>query len=312
MNKYRELLFLKELNGVGPVRINKFYVPMLSDGTGFDDLVSIVKENEKKADDTNIENAIKTSESLFKRYSQNKDIQIVTVIDKEYPTKLKSLGNSAPPILYVKGDLGVAEKKSLSVVGTRTPTSWSCDVEKQLVGKVIEISNRVIVSGLAAGCDTIAHKECIRCGGLTIAVLPCGFDHIFPAENTGLCDEILESGGTLVSAYPPEMEATQYTYVERDALIAAISDAVFVMECGIKSGTMHTVDSGIGLERRIAAFSTLLKNKGNYEGNDCIIKEKGGYAVSDNESLKEFLDDIGSVVIEEQPVQMTLFDFAGK
>ena len=312
MNKYRELLFLKELNGVGTVRINKFYLPFLSGGSDLDALAAIAKESEKKVDDANIERALKVSEMLFESHSKAEGTRIVTALDEDYPSKLRSLGNNAPAVLYVKGDLSVAEKASLSVVGTRNPSGWSGDVEKQLIGKVIEFSDRVIISGLAAGCDTIAHRECIKQGGLTIAVLPCGFDHIFPSENTGLCDEIVESGGALISAYPPETEASQYTYVERDTLIAAISDAVFVMECGIKSGTMHTVDSGIGLERRIAAFSTLLKDKGNYEGNDFIINEKGGYAVSDNESLKAFLNDVGSVVIEEQPVQMTLFDFAGK
>ena len=311
MNNYKELLFLKELNGVGPARINRFYVPKLSKNMDIVALITIVKENESKVDDSNIDSALQKADLLYDTYSKRDDMRIITILDDEYPSKLKSLENNAPVILYARGDISIAEKPSLSVIGTRTPGEWSSKVEQQMVGKVIELSDRVIVSGLAQGCDTIAHRTCLEKGGLTIAVLPCGFDHIFPEENEGLCNEIVAKGGLLISEYPPEVEATRYTFVNRDTLIAALSDAVFVMECGADSGTMHTVKDAIRLNRKAAAFSTDTMDKGIYDGNGKIISEMNGIPVSDTDSLKAFLDDIGTVAVEEQPTQMSLFDFMG-
>ena len=82
MEKYKELLFLKELNGVGPVRINKFYLPLLSGETDLEALVAIAKESEKKVDDANIEKALKVSETLFERHSKAEGIRIVTALDE--------------------------------------------------------------------------------------------------------------------------------------------------------------------------------------------------------------------------------------
>lgn len=310
MDKYRELLFLKELNGVGPVRINKFYVPLLQNGMDIDLLVKTVRDNEKKADEENIRNALSVSEAVYNKMTSIPDIKIVTITDDDYPSKIKDMGNNAPVILYVKGDLSPAEAKTIAVVGTREPSEWSVKVEKQLVGKILELSGGTIVSGLALGCDAIGHKACIDNGGKTIAMLPCGFDRITPSENENLSREIVAKGGALITEYLPEMEATTYTFVERDELIAAISDATLVIECGIKSGTMHTVKAALSYAKKLAAFHTDT-GKGTYDGNDYIISEKGGFAVSDTDSLKIFLDSIGVKKIEEEPKQLSLFDFMG-
>lgn len=309
MNKYKELSFLQELPGVGPAKINKFYVPLLKSGTGLDALIKIVKTKESKADDKSIEKALKTSDELFSRNASRNDIRIITILDEDYPSGLEAMGNNAPIVLYAKGDISLLVQKSLAVIGTREPGDWSMKVGQQLVGKVIEFSNRVIVSGLAIGCDTVAHKACLENGGKTIAVLPCGFDHISPSQNTELSEEIVKTGGLLITEYPPETEANNYMFTKRDTLTAALSDAIFVLECGVGSGTMYTVDAGIGFNKRVAVFDTPYKDRGNYEGNDLIVKEKSGIAIMDSDGLKKFLDSIGNEAVEKQPEQMTLFDF---
>ena len=308
MNKYKELLFLKGIKGVGPVRINRFYVPLLQNGLDFDGLIKTVKDNEKKTDEASINSSISSAETVYNRMNSIPDIQIITIMDSNYPSKIRSMGNNAPVILYVKGDLSVVEKDSISVVGTREPSEWSQRVEQKLIGKILELSDRTIVSGLAIGCDAIGHKACIDNGGKTVAMLPCGFDNITPVENESLSRDILASGGALITEYLPEVEATTYTFVERDELIAAISDATFVVECGLKSGTMHTVNAALSYAKKLAAFQTD-KNMGNYSGNDQIITEKGGFAVADSDSLKQFLDSIKDVKDEEEPRQYTIFDY---
>ena len=310
MDKYRELIFLKELNGVGPVRINKFYVPFLQNGMDIDGLVKTVRDNEKKADEENIRNALSVSEDVYNRMTSLPDIRVVTIMDDDYPSKIKRMGNNAPVILYVKGDLSLTEKESISIVGTREPSEWSVRVEKQLIRRILELSGRTIVSGLALGCDAVGHKACMDNGGKTIAILPCGFDNITPAENEGLSRDIVANGGALITEYLPETEATTFTFVERDELIAAISDATLVIECGVKSGTMHTVKAALTYAKKLAAFQTD-KDKGKYDGNEQIILEKGGFAVSDSDSLKEFLNSIEDENSEEETVQLSIFDYYG-
>lgn len=304
-----ELLFLRELSGVGPARINKFYLPELRQGMDFDELVKYANENEKKVSYDDIENAVIKAKSTYEKLLDRDDICILTIMDKNYPSKLKSLGNKCPVILFYKGDLSIIEEKSIAMVGTREPSEWSSKVEKQLTGRIIELSDRVIVSGLALGCDTIAHKACIEFGGKTVAVLPCGINNISPEENKTLCDEIVATGGLLISEYYPDDAATQYTFVERDTLIAAFSDATFVVECGVKSGTMHTADAAEKLGRRMAAYYTEIAGKGNYEGNKHIIDNKCASKVVDTDSLKIFLDSItedGN--IGDEPMQLSIFD----
>lgn len=313
MRKIEEILFLKELPGVGPARISKFYIPELNMGMEFDELVKFASENEKKVNPEVLEYAIDKAKNNAKKLRAIEGINIITILDKDYPTKLKSLGNKCPVLLFYRGDLSILEDKSIAIVGTREPSEWSNKVERQLTNKIIELSDRVIVSGLALGCDTIAHKSCIESGGKTVAVLPCGINNISPDENKELSDEIVATGGLLISEYFPEETATQYTFVERDTLIAALSDATFVVECGVKSGTMHTVDAAEKLERRIAAYYTEVTDKGNYEGNKHAIDSKGASMVVDTDSLKIFLDSLNvNESIEEQPVQLSLFDLMGE
>lgn len=306
MYKYRELLFLKKINGVGNAKINKTYLPLLQTVTGFEELVSYVRKNETKADALNIRNAIEQSEVEVEVHTQRTDIKVTTILDSDYPEKLRVLGNNAPILLYTKGDYSLLKEKSIAVIGTRAPGKLTMETEKEYVRRILEYDNRVIVSGLAAGCDTVAHRTCVERGGRTIAVLPCGFDHVYPSDNTNLSNEIVNCGGVLVSEYPPDMEATRYTFTERDALIAALGDQVFAMECGEKSGTMTTIEYAIRIDKRIAAYVTPQKENGDFSGNDYIIRVKGGSAIEDEKHLISFLE---SKPKEPEPKQMTLSDF---
>lgn len=309
MDKLGALLFLKELSGVGPARINKFYLPELKQGMDLNELVDFVQHNESKLSPEAISTAYDNAQRTMGHILSMDNVGIVTVADNDYPRKLKSLGNRCPVVLFYRGDLSIVEEDSIAIIGTREPSDWSQRVEAQLTNKIIELSDRVIISGLAIGCDTVAHRACIDAGGKTVAVLPCGINNISPEENKTLCDEIVSSGGLLISEYYPAAAATQYTFVERDTLIAAFSDATFVIECGIKSGTMHTVDAAEKLKRRVAAYFCEVAGKGHYEGNQHIIDNMGASKVFDTNSLKEFLESLKNE--ESEPIQLSLFDSIG-
>lgn len=307
MSNISKLLFLKGISGVGNARINKFYVPVIKQGIDMDELVTLVKTNES-IDEKSIEKELEKASSLASKIENDKEIKCWTVLDKDYPVKLNILGNRKPVLIYYKGNAAVINNPSLAIVGTRSPSSWSMKIEAQLVKKIIELTKRVIVSGLALGCDTIAHKSCVEAGGKTIAVLPSGFNQITPEENKKLSEQIISKGGLLLSEYAPDEKASNYTYVERDVLISAISDATMVVECGKKSGTMHTVEAAFKQGKIVGAYYSVQKNKGDYEGNNYIFEKKNGVRIYDTKSLEDFFNRIAAVGNETVGEQLSLFD----
>ncbi|SEL76378.1 DNA processing protein [Butyrivibrio sp. ob235] len=311
MKKLREILFLKAVGGVGNARISKFYLQYLRKNDGIDVLKDLVLANETKVDKDSVNEAIESSGTIYNAILDRNDLQVYTILDAEYPNKLNALGNKRPCIIYVKGDVSAIDERNIAVVGTRDPVEHAANKEVSFVKATIECSERVIVSGLAAGCDTIAHKACIDAGGKTVAVLPCGFDHIVPEENKAFCDNILATGGVLISEYPPDTKATQYTFVERDAIIAALGDATLVMQCGMKSGTMHTVNAAAKMHRKIGVYNPGDNAIGDFSGNRYIIDSKDGISISDTEELGKFLESLRESEGTDEPVQMTIFDIMG-
>lgn len=307
MSDLLKLLFLKEIAGVGNAKINKNYLSVIRQGADLKELEDIVMTNETVGEDV-VRLAAEKASAMSERIEGDAEIRYLTVLDKDYPGNLKSLGNRKPVLLYYRGNIDLLKYPSVAVVGTRTPSAWTSKVEVQLVNKTIEISERVIVSGLALGCDTIAHKASLEAGGKTIAVLPSGFNQITPEENKILSEDILSTGGLLLSEYPPEVKASNYTFVERDAIIASISDATIVVECGKKSGTMHTVEAALKQSKPIGVYYTDQGERGNYEGNSFILEKKNGLRISDTASLEAFLEKVAAASDEPIGEQLSLFD----
>ena len=291
MNKFKELLFLKSLKRVGKATIYKKYWDILIDCGNFDDLVSKIKETSKLTTE-DINNAIQKALDLYGYVNNDKEIHVITVFDDNYPEKLSVMENKRPLILYVKGNVDVFTKPNISVIGTRKPSDESQSFEKELVKSIVNDSNRVVVSGLALGCDQIAHQTTVDENKITIAILPSGVNVIKPASNKGLAEQILETGGCLVSEYEPDTKVFRGNYVERDAIVAAFCDATFVVECGVKSGTMHTVNAAIDYNRQIYCYSPKEKS---FDGNEFILENNDDAVKVDD--IKEFcknLDNLSS------------------
>lgn len=267
MKKFKEILFLKNLKRVGKTTIYKTYWDMLNDSKDFNDLVIKVEETSKFSKE-DIDKAIENASYLYDYVNNDEEIHVITVFDENYPEKLKVMENKRPLILYVKGNVDALTKPNISVIGTRKPSELSKSFEKELVENIAK-TNRVVVSGLALGCDKIAHQITVDEGKVTIAVLPSGVNVIKPASNKKLAQDILETGGCLVSEYDPDAKVFRGTYIERDALVAAFCDATFVVECGVKSGTMHTVNAAIDYNRQIYCYSP---DETSFDGNEYILK----------------------------------------
>jgi DNA processing protein len=167
------------------------------------------------------------------------DVHELTLSDERYPDRLRNLPDP-PPLLYVRGDVELlARERLVAVVGTREPTVFGTSAAEELTG-VLADGGWGIVSGLAKGIDTIAHRTALEHGAPTIAVMGGGLDCIYPAENKGLAARIVEEGGALISEQPFGEQARPRHLIARDRLQSGLSIAVVVAQSGLRSGTMHT------------------------------------------------------------------------
>ena len=295
MIKLKEILFLKSLKRVGKATIYKTYWNMLNDSDDFYDLVSEVELNSKFTSDE-IKKAMADAEKLFDGLS-NSEITVITVFDDNYPEKLNVMGNKRPLILYVRGDVNVLSKSNIGIIGTRKPSKLSQNFEHALVKNIVNDTNRVIVSGLALGCDKVAHQTTVDEDKITIAVLPGDVINIKPASHKNLAEEIINTGGCLISEYEPGIRVQKGNYVERDKIVAAFSDAIFVVECGVESGTMHTVNFAKEYKRQIYSYLPDERPEGFYDGNEFILQNnEDALKVED---IEEFLEDLNASQIKK-------------
>ena len=305
MIKLKEILFLKNLKKVGKATIYKKYWEMLEGSDDFFDLASEVEMTGEFQTDE-IRKAMDQAERLYGEIVDSQ-IDVITVFDEKYPKKLDVMGNKKPLVLYLRGNIDALTKPNIAVIGTRKPSKLSKSFEENLVKKIVNTTDRVVVSGLALGCDKIAHQATVDENKITVAVLPGDVFKVSPASHKNLAEDIINAGGCLISEYEPGVKVQKGNYIERDNIVAAFSDALFVVECGINSGTMHTVDFAKKYERQIYSYLPDERPEGSYDGNEFILKDnKDALKVED---IGEFLDDLNTVKIKKstKSVQQTLF-----
>ena len=188
-----------------------------------------------------IERALPLAEEELARCRQA-GITLLPYFASDYPTALHALDGARPVLLYAEGDLGLLQSPTsiLGIVGTRQPSPEGLAAAHRIAYEEAE-KGRVILSGLAYGCDAAAHHGALEATGRTIAVIATGLDRAHPEAHQALQDRIIASGGLVLSEYPLATPVDTYRLVARDRLQAALSAELLVIECGVKSGTMHTV-----------------------------------------------------------------------
>ena len=188
-----------------------------------------------------IERALPLAEEELARCRQA-GITLLPYFASDYPVALHALGGSRPVLLHAKGDLGLLQSPAsiLGIVGTRQPSPEGLAAAHHIAYEEAE-KGRVILSGLAYGCDAAAHHGALEATGRTIAVIATGIDRAHPEAHQALQDRIIASGGLVLSEYPLTTPVDTYRLVARDRLQAALSAELLVIECGVQSGTMHTV-----------------------------------------------------------------------
>ena len=188
----------------------------------------------------------------------------IDVDSQVYPPLLLEVTNH-PDRLYVKGESKVLLEKMVAVVGSRKMSIKGEEVTRRVVKQLVDMG-MVVVSGLARGVDSVAHAECLRLGGRTVAVLAHGLDWVYPRENVGLAEKIVDGGGALVSQLEEGVRPERYFFPLRNRLIVGMCLGVVVIEAEIKSGTMTTANWAAELNRKVWAV------RGS-PGTDLLINE---------------------------------------
>lgn len=166
----------------------------------------------------------------------------------DYPVGLSDV--EQPPVLWQVGSL--SERPGVAVVGTRRCTRYGVDLAEAF-GSAIARAGWTTVSGLARGIDTAAHRGCLRLSGHAVAVLGSGIDVVYPKENKPLYDQVVETGGAILSEYPPGTPPDRWRFPARNRILAAISSAVVVVEAAVTGGALITARLGAELGRPVFA-----------------------------------------------------------
>ena len=222
-------------------------------------------------------------------YCEKNNIKIMTILDEDFPLKLKIIPNN-PVIIFYKGNKScLTDDKSVAIIGTRYPTLESETITRKLA-KLFSNKNYIIISGLAHGIDYNAHISTIKNNNKTLVVLPSGISNIYPSNYKYLCDEILYNNGCIISEYFPFEKPYKNHFIERDRLQSALALGIIVVECGIKSGTMYTVNFAKEQNKVICCFKHDNMNYSSRSGNMKLLSDKN-IMVIDNSYNTYLLED---------------------
>ena len=211
--------------------------------------------------------ALKRAEQELKFIDTHK-IDVLYYTDPRYPRKLKNCHDS-PLLLYAKGNANLNAQRIISIVGTRNATDYGRNLCKQLIEELQEY-NILIVSGLALGIDTAAHRESVRLNVPTVGVLGHGYDKMYPSQNRQLAEKMQENGG-LLTEYPSGTIPNRENFPQRNRIVAGVADATVVVEAGLKGGALITAEIANSYNRDVFAFPGRLGDEYS-EGCNFLIR----------------------------------------
>jgi len=183
-------------------------------------------------------------------FLEKKGVSFLSYIDPGYPDLLKKIFDP-PPGLFVKGEFNDSGIQSVAVVGSRRATRYGLAVAEKLAGDLAG-SGVTVVSGLARGIDTAAHQGALAAGGRTVAVLGCGVDVGYPAQNRKLKDQIALTGA-VISEFPLQTTPQPWHFPIRNRIVSGLSSGVVIVECAEKSGALITADFALEQGREVMA-----------------------------------------------------------
>jgi len=287
LDKYKYWVWLGSVPGVGAVKSKKLLEYFIEPYNIF-----TAKEIElaslsflTKADIANLLN--KEYKERVNKHIENiiaNDIKIITIEDEGYPEYLRNIYDP-PLILYMKGNM-LKQDKYLAVVGSRRATSYGLNMA-EIISQELSKCGITVVSGMARGIDTYAHRGALSAKGRTVAVLGCGLDIVYPYENKKLMKEIIENGAC-ISEFLPGTKPLAGNFPARNRIISGISLGVIVIEAGEKSGSLITANFALEQGREVFALPGNVSSL-NSTGTNRLIKE-GAKMVTSLEDILEEID----------------------
>lgn len=244
----------------------------------------------------------------IKRFFNNiekQNIDIVTIFDEEYPSGLRYI-NDSPQVLYIKGKNFLNNSIAIAIVGSRKATSygkWACE---KFTKELVELGVTV-VSGLASGIDTIAHKITLENAGKTVAVLGNGIDTIYPKRNLSLYKEI-EREGTIVTEFPLGTPPLAYNFPQRNRIISGLSHGVIIIEAQEKSGSLitahHALDQGKDVFALPGNINSIFSG-----GTNKLIKDGAKPLLSMDDIIEEIWE-LQQIVMENKSNRINYSDYS--
>ncbi|OLC33198.1 MAG: hypothetical protein AUH84_07340 [Thaumarchaeota archaeon 13_1_40CM_4_38_7] len=243
---------------------------------------------------------------------QKERINLITYDDLMFPSQLKELQSNHTVMLYQKGE-PVEYKNCIAVVGTRDCSTRAAEIAREL-GMRLAKQNYVIVAGLARGIDASAHRGAIAAGGKTIAVLPW-IHNPYPKEHAKLLEEITQNGCVISENFSAHKKLDKFKFIERNAIISAISDVLVAVESSTSGGTVWQVEIAVEQGRPVIAIEPERENKDAYKGFEKFV-DSGAIPVR---SVKDALATIKKIkdiqgkseeTIPEKPNAKKLSDYA--
>lgn len=221
----------------------------------------------------------------IRQYSYN-GIHVITYFDDEYPDLLKEIFQP-PWVIYAKGDLSLlVNKPKLAVVGARQATEYSRKSIEYLFPNLIK-NDVIIVSGLASGVDSIAHRVAIQLSGKTIGVIAGGFYHIYPKENKNLALFMMRNH-LVISEYPPHVRPSKWQFPMRNRIISGISSGTLIIEAKRRSGSLITANYALNEGREVFAVPGNIQSPSSIGTNE-LIQQGAKLVMNSSDILEEIV-----------------------
>jgi len=242
-------------------------------------------------------------EKLLEKLNVEK-ARIVTIFDDEYPSKLQQI-EGAPNLLYYKGSLNDINNISIAVIGSRKATTYGKWAAEKLVKELSEIGVN-IVSGLAVGIDTIAHKTALKYKASTYGIIGCGINVVYPKKNLELFHQISESRGAVITEYPFDIQPVAFNFHERNRIISGLAEGVLVIEAQEKSGTLITAGHAANQGREIFAVPGNIDSLYS-KGTNALIRDGAKITMSTDDIVEEILELKERVKLKNTSLDLSTF-----
>ncbi|MCD6117247.1 DNA-processing protein DprA [bacterium] len=282
-----DILSLYSIPGLGSVSIKKIFEKFNKSDDLFlskkDELLHLIGGQDISFSKEDLNKSVEYAKRQLDIAEKN-GVSVISFMDKGYPKLLKEIYD-APALLFFKGDLSFCDERTIAIVGNRLASDYGIKTADYF-SKVLVENSVTVVSGMARGIDSAAHKGVLDAGGHTIAVIGCGLDITYPPENGKLKKEI-EEKGLIVSEYPMGTEPLAHNFPRRNRIISGLSYGTVVVEGGLKSGALITAQMCLDQGREVFAVPGSIYNKRS-QGSHHLIRQ-GAVLV---ENVHQILEEI--------------------